>query len=88
MRDALNPPAQGTGLHRKCTPMSKSPSRQTLENRLARLGATLHRRSAGCFAQFEDGTVAPWHIQNGTTRIACSSLGTVADYLDRREGNL
>jgi len=84
----FNPPAQGTGFQRKAIAMSKSPSRRTLENRLARLGETLHRSSVGCFAQFEDGRISPWHIQNGTTRIACSSLSTVADYLDRREGNL
>jgi hypothetical protein len=68
--------------------MAKTTNRTTLENRLDRLGATLHRRTAGCFAQFEDGTVAPWHVQNGTQRIAFSTLTDVADYCDRREGNL
>ncbi|KQT93378.1 hypothetical protein ASG60_08410 [Methylobacterium sp. Leaf469] len=68
--------------------MSKSTSRKTLENRLDRLGATLHRRTAGCSAQFEDGSVAPWHVQNGTTRIAFSNLADVAAYIDRRNGDV
>ena len=81
------PPAPGTGIEHE-TPMSKTVNRPTLERRLDRLGATLHRRSAGSVAQFEDGTVAPWHVQNGTQRIAFSTLAEVAGYCDRREGNL
>jgi hypothetical protein len=68
--------------------MATIKNRATLENRLDRLGATLHRRTAGCFATFEDGTVARWHVQNGAHRIAFSTLADIADYCDRREGNL
>ncbi|WP_147018106.1 hypothetical protein [Methylorubrum extorquens] len=81
------PPAPGTGIEHETSNMPKTVNRQTLGRRLDRLGATLHRRTAGCYAQFEDGTVAPWHVQNGTQRIAFSTLANVAAYCDRREEN-
>jgi hypothetical protein len=90
MRDArsIHLPAPGTGVHGKLPRMSKSPNRKTLENQLDRHGATLHRRTTGSFAQCEDGSVAPWHVQNGTTRIPFSNLADVAAYIDRRNGDV
>ncbi|TXM65432.1 hypothetical protein FV218_21325 [Methylobacterium sp. WL69] len=68
--------------------MSRSTSRNTLKSRLDRMSATLHRRTSGCFAQHEDGSVAPWHVQNGTQRIPFSNLTDVAAYIDSRNGDV
>ncbi|MGG3815596.1 hypothetical protein ABEV34_28710 [Methylorubrum rhodesianum] len=66
--------------------MTKQPNRTTLENRLARYGASLHRRTPQTWTTLEDGTVAPWMIQWGTVQIGCRTLAGVEAYLDRYEG--
>lgn len=65
--------------------MSKTPSLKTLQNRAARYGGDILRRSAQSWTTLEDGTVARWMLQWGSTQIGFSSLANVEAFLDRYE---